>query len=273
MSRRVALICALSCAWAALLGGPSHATPPAVDDAIDCLREAYPEHICQVTSTEVIWCDGTKMAYDDGVIKASYEELLDRADLKAQMATPYPLGAKYPIPGVNEDPGRARHEPFFRKMYGDSARAVERQTTKVAWMPKNKGKRLRVTRVNGVDKRLAQVSAELEQLPGPLRALASSTSGAFVWRPIKGHKRLSMHSFAIAVDVGVPSSDFWGWVKREPDGTLRYRNRFPLEVVEVFERHGFIWGGKWYHFDTMHFEYRPELLCLARRRTQKKGSR
>jgi hypothetical protein len=28
----------------------------------------------------------------------------------------------------------------------------------------------------------------------------------------------------------------------------------------VFEKHGFIWGGKWYHYDTMHFEYRPELL-------------
>jgi hypothetical protein len=32
------------------------------------------------------------------------------------------------------------------------------------------------------------------------------------------------------------------------------------EIVDIFERHGFIWGGKWYHFDTMHFEYRPELL-------------
>jgi hypothetical protein len=28
----------------------------------------------------------------------------------------------------------------------------------------------------------------------------------------------------------------------------------------IFEKHGFIWGGKWYHYDTMHFEYRPELL-------------
>ena len=32
------------------------------------------------------------------------------------------------------------------------------------------------------------------------------------------------------------------------------------KIVEIFERHGFIWGGKWYHYDTMHFEYRPELL-------------
>jgi hypothetical protein len=30
--------------------------------------------------------------------------------------------------------------------------------------------------------------------------------------------------------------------------------------VEIFERHGFIWGGKWGHFDTMHFEYRPEFF-------------
>jgi hypothetical protein len=34
----------------------------------------------------------------------------------------------------------------------------------------------------------------------------------------------------------------------------------PLEIIDIFERHGFIWGGKWYHYDTMHFEYRPELL-------------
>jgi hypothetical protein len=39
-----------------------------------------------------------------------------------------------------------------------------------------------------------------------------------------------------------------------------YKNRIPLELVAIFEKHGFIWGGKWYHYDTMHFEYRPELL-------------
>ena len=36
------------------------------------------------------------------------------------------------------------------------------------------------------------------------------------------------------------------------------------EIARIFERHGFIWGGKWYHYDTMHFEYRPELLRAAR---------
>jgi D-alanyl-D-alanine carboxypeptidase len=23
----------------------------------------------------------------------------------------------------------------------------------------------------------------------------------------------------------------------------------PQEIVDIFERHGFIWGGKWYHYD------------------------
>ena len=50
------------------------------------------------------------------------------------------------------------------------------------------------------------------------------------------------------------------WTKGPRDGPYRLRNRIPMEIVEVFEKHGFIWGGKWYHYDTMHFEYRPEII-------------
>ena len=35
----------------------------------------------------------------------------------------------------------------------------------------------------------------------------------------------------------------------------------PVEIVEPVEAEGFSWGGKWYHYDTMHFEYRPELFA------------
>jgi len=38
----------------------------------------------------------------------------------------------------------------------------------------------------------------------------------------------------------------------------------PWEIIRIFEKHGFIWGGKWYHYDTMHFEYMPEILLNAR---------
>lgn len=43
-------------------------------------------------------------------------------------------------------------------------------------------------------------------------------------------------------------------------GKSPHRNPIPWEIVEIFEKYGFIWGGKWYHCDTMHFEYRPKLL-------------
>lgn len=45
---------------------------------------------------------------------------------------------------------------------------------------------------------------------------------------------------------------------------FKYRNRIPRKIVEIFEKHGFIWGGAWYHYDTMHFEFRPEILNYAR---------
>ena len=34
--------------------------------------------------------------------------------------------------------------------------------------------------------------------------------------------------------------------------------------MEVFERNNFIWGGKWGHFDILHFEYRPEIIIKAK---------
>ena len=45
---------------------------------------------------------------------------------------------------------------------------------------------------------------------------------------------------------------------------VTYKNDIPWETVRIFEAHGFIWGGKWYHSDTMHFEYRPELIGAAK---------
>ena len=50
----------------------------------------------------------------------------------------------------------------------------------------------------------------------------------------------------------------WRW--QRPAAPLRWRNQIPQVVVAAFEAEGFIWGGRWYHYDTMHFEYRPELL-------------
>ena len=72
-----------------------------------------------------------------------------------------------------------------------------------------------------------------------------------------------MHSFAAAVDVSPKGNPYW---RNLPPGTnmLATRQAFPIAIVTAFEAEGFIWGGKWSEFDLMHFEYRPELILLAR---------
>ncbi len=257
--RRVALT--LAGLLLLLMAAPARSEPP-IPQGLQCLKAAYPEHICAIEANALVWCDGTRMIYDDGQAPpADYERLLVGGDLRDQMAARYKVGKDYPIPPLNFDPGRVRYQPFFEKMYGDSAKAVSRNLTPVRWMPATSGRKLPVSRVNGVNKKLEAVSAEIEKLPPEIRGKVTETSGTFVWRNIHDTDRLSMHSFAIAVDVGVKHSDFWKWSRPRDGAPLVYRNRFPLEVVEIFERHGVIWGGTWYHYDTMHFEYRPELLA------------
>ena len=70
----------------------------------------------------------------------------------------------------------------------------------------------------------------------------------------------SAHGYGIAIDIAVKPSHYWRWSKPDTAGRPVWRNAIPIEIVQIFERHGFIWGGRWSHYDTMHFEYRPELL-------------
>lgn len=238
---------------------------------LQCLVDAYPDHLDRgeldaELGWVVVWKDGTRMDWDDGNPGKSYDEKLQAPDLEDMMSIPYPTGRLARPLAKDEDPGRIRYEPFFRKMYGDSARIVEGKLARLQWMPHSKGKRLKAMSTNAIDKRLAAISGRLEKLPSKQRKLAAATSGPFNWRFIHGTKRLSVHSFAIALDVAVKQADYWRWAKANKDGAIPYKNRIPHEIAAVFEAQGFIWGGKWYHYDTMHFEYRPELLdarCIA----------
>jgi len=229
-----------------------------------CLKAAYPEHICRVQPNALVWCDGTVMPYEDERKPVDHTDRLANPDLADQMQQRYSVETSLDWrPATNDDPGRIRFEPFFRKMYGDTKKKVSSSLATVRWLPKSANRRLRVTTVNNVHTRLQAVSEDIEKLPLRIRKKMAKTAGGFHWRRIRKTPRTSMHSFGIAVDVGMSHADFWRWRGRERDGSLRYRNRLPLEVVRIFERHGFIWGGRWYHFDTMHFEYRPELLVPA----------
>ncbi|MDR0643705.1 MAG: M15 family metallopeptidase [Treponema sp.] len=97
----------------------------------------------------------------------------------------------------------------------------------------------------------------------------SSLSG-WNWRDIADTKSRSFHAYGTAVDIVMkPQSGketYWLWSAQK--GTdwwnVSYRGRLhpPKAVIEAFEAYGFVWGGKWLFFDTMHFEYRPEIFIL-----------
>ena len=64
---------------------------------------------------------------------------------------------------------------------------------------------------------------------------------------------------------------YWAWRRDiDPDNwmnlPLERRWMPPQKVIEIFEKHGFIWGGKWIIWDNMHFEYRPEVVIYNRKK-------
>ena len=242
---------------------PMH--PLAAQVGISILLKAYPDELSAYRDNELVWKDGTTTPYQSNSEPArSFEGFLDHADLADQLAQVYPLEPWTPPPLLNSDPGRARCLAFFKKMYGSTQAEVERHLVSIRWMPALGSQTVRVTTVNGIDRKLIAVQEELSRLPTEMqkRYLVPS-AGAFNWRPIAGTERLSMHSFGAAIDLNVDVSNYWKWSKPDSGGHYLYHNNFPPEIVSIFEKHGFIWGGKWYHYDTMHFEYRPEIILAA----------
>jgi peptidoglycan L-alanyl-D-glutamate endopeptidase CwlK len=234
---------------------------------IKCLLKAYPEFLESGDANSIYWKDGSKMIYDDGKKKLIFETLLNQANLKDQMSICYPKDKESAgaLP-VNDDPGRARYEPFFYKMYGSSPAEVQRKLVPVIWLPKNIHQTIMVTTINGIDRKIKAISDELDGLPPEFIKYLANPGGTFNWRVIAGTTRQSTHSFGTTIDINVKFSDYWRNNKPDQSGRYIYKNRIPMRIVEIFEKYGFIWGGKWYHYDTMHFEYRPELLvddCLC----------
>lgn len=259
------------------------AAPQTREQKAQALIDAYPGHIASFDGTFLIWKDGTKMPFGEGAAEKSPESLLEEPELVDMFRWPYPFGREGVPASRGHDPGRVRFEPFFEKMYGPCAKepagGCERvrcsgaQIERVPWMPKLGGGSMRATTVNGVAEKLRLVIRELEALGPEMAPFLVPSGGSHVPRCIAGTTRLSVHSYGIAFDINPRHGQYWRFglpgplserEVRERGIALVYRNSVPLEIVEAFEKHGLIWGGKWHHFDGMHFEYRPEFLALKR---------
>ena len=225
------------------------------------LLAAYPNELERIEGGTLVWRDGTRMALDDGKGEKSFAEWLDHPDIEDMLAVPYRAGELAAPPAKDVDPGRARNEAFFNKVYGDCRKGeVEKNLATVVWLPKKSGQKLPFSRINGAAKHLEAVSRELDELPAKFDAYLFPSAGTYNCRVIAGTNRVSAHGQGIAIDVALKHSDYWRNAAPGKDGAYAYRNAIPMDIVRIFEKHGFIWGGKWHHYDTMHFEYRPELL-------------
>jgi hypothetical protein len=225
------------------------------------LLGAYPDHLERIDDGVLVWRDGTRMPLDDGKGAKSFKDRLDDPDIEDMLAVPYPTGDLKSPPAKDVDPGRARNAAFFDRIYGDCTKgAVTGNLTTVVWLPKKSGRRLRFSKINGAARALAAVSQELDRLPHRFDAYLTPPAGTYNCRTIAGTKRRSAHGHGIAIDIAVKHAHYWRNAKPGKDGSYPYKNEIPAQIVRIFEKHGFIWGGKWYHYDTMHFEYRPELV-------------
>ena len=211
----------------------------------------------------------------------------------AVLRTEYVPGAiALPIRDRSFNPGRTRFEPLFRAVYGGSWREVRSNLVAVKFL----NQWVRFNRHNGAAAALAAVGRDLALAVGSdpgLRAYLEPwlsqrvdlSQMTFVWRNILDTNRMSSHAYGIAIDLydsrnaaptywlwelakqRAETSGFWGRLSH-PLSSIREEQtadfapqpfvRVPASLIEIFERHKFIWGGKWFFFDAMHFEYRPE---------------
>jgi hypothetical protein len=227
-----------------------------------CLIMAYPEYIAEIETEAdgrvyIVMKSGNKILYDDKKQKTPSEKL-SNPDLQDMLEQIYPLSPAGSVMKENFDPGRCRVYKLLSEVYGSSKKSIESNLVSL-----NSGYRF-----NGSNNAAESLKAAMNQLI-PLAQHNNTISnclfpmgGTYNYRIIAGTNQLSPHSYGIAIDMAVNNKDYWRWASKE-EGDKRISS-YPNEIVEVFEKNNFIWGGKWCHFDIMHFEYRPEIILKAR---------
>ena len=228
---------------------------------LECLQETDEAgHVWFLTK------NGGRLLYDDGKMK-SHAELLENADIEDAMRQPYPLEPERPDFAPDEEPGRIRCYPLLKALYGADQRSVERGIVRTLFGGKTK---VRLAAPAAEAFQRIDAAWRLRPADPELNSYFSPIYGYF-WRAIAKTNRLSPHSFGIAVDLNPDKGPYWQWSKLRPHPLQK---TFPSAIVSLFEDNGFIWGGKWEHFDLMHFEYRPELIIKAKKlRAQANGEK
>jgi len=230
-----------------------------------CLMLAYPGYIKDLEKTAegkvfVILKSGKKLLYDDRKEKNTWQKS-GNPDIQDMLEQIYPLNEIKELLPNYYNPGIVRIYPLLHEVYGKNKNGILQNLVKVSIGYKF----VEFNKNNGAADALKSVIKELLPLTRQshkIYAACFPSSGTFNYRLIAGTSRLSAHAFGIAIDLNNNKYDYWRYATRE-QGQKRLES-YPQEVVRVFEKYGFVWGGKWGNFDIMHYEYRPEIIFKAR---------
>jgi hypothetical protein len=125
-------------------------------------------------------------------------------------------------------------------------------------------------KIKSIDSKISSLAKTDPEVRSFVKTIGSVQS--FNWRKVAGTNRKSNHSYGIAIDI-LPKkyrkkTIYWSWEQeKNKDWMLLPQSSLwtpPDAVVKIFLAEGFIWGGHWDKYDTMHFEYRPELIFLSK---------
>lgn len=228
-----------------------------------CIMIAYWQYVkgVQRMSDDKVYLvmnSGNRILYDDKKTK-TFDEKFNNADLQDMMEQIYPLYSANYLRSKDFNPGRFRVYALFREVYGSTKQKIEENLVSVKFGNSN----LLFNKNNNASNALMRINSELVSLTRTRKDITSfvfPSSGTFKYRSIAGTGLLSAHSFGTAIDLAANGKDYWQWASRN-EGQKRM-SVYPPEVVRIFEKNNFIWGGRWGYFDLMHYEYRPELLLF-----------
>jgi hypothetical protein len=268
ISKAAAPLVALAATFA-LASAPAQAQD---DPRVRAFMEAYRPHIDSVASRSgdvVFFMDDRAVHFEDGrLLEAGRLERRESCD---------PIFYRYPLEPLTEAPVPAEEMTTSCRdvpeiLWGDTETEIRRHSGGVTFLDH----RMYVNDILRAP--LAAVERDLEVAALRDPAIAEWIAGiditySFVTRDVAATGTPSYHAWGLAFDL-VPKSYegrhvYWRWSRaldRQGWRSIPLEERWspPPAAVEIFERHGFVWGGKWGYFDAIHFEYRPEILAYNR---------
>lgn len=222
---------------------------------------------------DLYWAEGRYLPKELLASKEDYRTLIFYIPKKPEDPTTF---TKDQIEAIREfgssesrENGPVSPTSFFEVIYDTSSREeLESHIVKAEFL----GKRVNVhERIVEPLKRVESQIRSASQTDRNVREFMSTIGSVegYSWRQIRDTSGMSFHSMGLAIDI-LPRDwqdkiVYWGWEKNKGNEDwmlipLEDRWSPPSRVVDIFEKEGFVWGGKWTVWDNMHFEYRPEMI-------------